>query len=299
MKIKQFTDRFYYLAGPFFVFYAASGDERLALIELGISQLVPQALHDIREGLGGREPDILIAPHGHFDHAGASSRWKKELPGAVLCGSARTASVLADESSLPPYLRSMQSSSSMPFFKDVFPLAEDDAFIEPVAFDRILKEGDIVDLGGIALEVHETPGHSACSISLFHRESRTLFCSDACGLPLPSGRIWPSAFLDKEIYKNSILKMKSLNPEHVCSGHNPPMSGAERNRRFFDKNLDSTDNFFARIEKLWAELKDKEAVQKALFEDYKNDGAEMLAFVFKYGNKEMVRQVADGVQGRG
>jgi hypothetical protein len=41
------------------------------------------------------------------------------------------------------------------------------------------------------------------------------------------------------------------------------------------------------------------APDHSLFEDYKNDGAQMLAFVFKYGNKEMVRQMADGVQGRG
>ena len=77
------------------------------------------------------------------------------------------------------------------------------------------------------------------------------------------------------------------------------MSGAERNLRFLSKNLDATDNFFTKIENLWSELGDKEAVQKALFDDYQSDGAQMLAFVFKYGNKEMVRQVVDGVRGRG
>lgn len=299
MKIKRIADGVSYLAGPFFVFYAVEGSKNLALIELGISQLVPQVLNDVRTALDGRTPDVLIAPHGHFDHAGSSARWKKELPQAALCGSRRTAEVLADAENLPPFLRSMDSSASIPFFKDVFPLAEDAAFIEPVTFDRILSEGDAVGLGGMKLEVYETPGHSACSISLFHRESGTLFCSDACGLPLPSGRIWPNAFLDRSLYKESIIKLKSLEPEHVCTGHNPPMSGVDRNQRYFDKNVEATDNYFEKIEKLWAELKDKKAVQDALFEEYKNDGAQMMSFVFKYGNKEMVRQVADGVQGRG
>jgi 2-aminobenzoylacetyl-CoA thioesterase len=299
VKIKKLADNVYYLAGPFFVFYLVAGTDKLALIELGISQLVPQALHDIKEGLEGRAPDVLIAPHGHFDHAGACARWRKELPGALLCASAPAAAALADENCLQPYLRSMKSSSATPFFKQVFPLAEDEPFIEPVIFDRILKEGDTIELGGETLDVIETPGHSACSISLFHPASRTLFCSDACGLPLPSGRIWPSAFLDRNLYQNSIRKLLEIGPEHICTGHNPPMSGADRNRRFLSKNLDATDTFFARIEKLWSELGDREAVQKILLDDYIGDGAPMLAFVFKYGNKEMVRQVVDGVQGRG
>ncbi|MFA6449432.1 MAG: MBL fold metallo-hydrolase [bacterium] len=299
MKIRKLAENVYYLAGPFFVFYVVTGTEKVALIELGISQLVPQILHDIKEGLAGRAPDILIAPHGHFDHAGSSARWRKELPAAILCASAPAAKMLSDEKNLAPYIRSMKSFSDTPFFNQVFPMAETEPFIAPVYFDRILKEGDKIELGGETLEVFETPGHSACSISLFHVNSRSLFCSDACGMPLTSGRIWPSAFFDKNLYLNSISKMAGIAPKHICTGHNPPMSGEERNQRYLAKNIEATDNFFARIEALWSEHGDKEAVQKALFADYKNEGAQLLAFVFKYGNKEMVRQVADGVQGRG
>ncbi len=299
MKLKELTGNISYLAGPFFVFYVVRGSKQVALIELGISQLVPQVLNDIKGSMGGREPDILIAPHGHFDHAGASSRWKKELPYSILCASELAAATLADENSLAPYIRSMQSASATPFFKDVFPLAEDQPFIEPVKFDRILKDGDVIELGGCELEVISTPGHSACSLSLHHAPSGTLFVSDACGLPLPSGRIWPSAFFDRELYKESLEKLMRKDAEHICFGHNAPMSGMERNRRFFMKNLEALDNFFSRIGQLWTELGDRDAVHKALYSDYQNDGAAMLSFVFKYGNKEMARQVIDGVRGRG
>ncbi len=299
MKIKQINENIYYLAGPFFVFYIVKGTSHTALIELGISQLVPQILNDIKAGMECRAPDVLIAPHGHFDHAGSSARWKKELPDAALCASEQAAAALSDENNLAPYIRSMQSASSTPFFKEVFPLAEDEPFIVPVKFDRILRDGDMVDLGGCELEVISTPGHSACSVSLYHEPSGTLFVSDACGMPLPSGRIWPSAFFDKNLYKESLLKLMDKQPENICSGHNPPMSGVERNKRYLAKNLEATDNFFNRIEQLWEELGDRDAVHKALYGDYQNDGAAMLSFVFKYGNKEMARQVIDGVQGRG
>lgn len=299
VKIKEIEKNLYCTAGPFFVFYIVTGSEKTALIELGISQIVPQVMNDISEGLGGRKPDVLIAPHGHFDHAGACARWRKELPDAALCGSEHAASALAAPENLPYYLRSMQSITSNPFFKNIFPLSEEEAFIEPVSFDRILKEGDTINLGGEMLEVIETPGHSACSLSFHHAPSKTLFVSDACGMPLLSGRLWPSAFMDKELYIQSIRKLMRLEPEHICPGHNAPMNGADRNRRFFEKSIEATEKFFARTEKLWSELGDRDAVLKALFDEYKNDFMPPLVFVLKYGNKEMARQVIDGTRGRG
>jgi 2-aminobenzoylacetyl-CoA thioesterase len=299
MKINKIAENLYYMGGPFFVFYIVTGTEKTALIELGISQIVPQALSDIKEGLGGRVPDILIAPHGHFDHAGACARWKKELPAAILCGASQAADALADEQNLPAYLRSMQSVTANPFFKHTFPLAEDEAFIEPVVFDRILKEGDTIDLGGETLEVIETPGHSACSLSLYHAPDKTLFVSDACGLPLSSGRIWPSAFMDGKLYIESIRKLMLREAEHICPGHNVPMNGADRNRRFLVKNIEAAEKFFERLEKLWAESHDRDAVLKSLYEEYKDEFTPPMLFVLKYGNKEMARQVIDGVRGRG
>ena len=87
--------------------------------------------------------------------------------------------------------------------------------------------------------------------------------------------------------------------ENICPGHNPPMKGAERNRRFLEKNLEATDNFFARVEKLWSESGDRDVVLAALFEEYKGEFMPPLLFILKYGNKEMARQVIDGVPGRG
>ena len=166
MKFKQLADSIYYTLSPFFMFYLVTGKEKTALIELGISQLVPQVVYDVEDQFDGRTPDVLIAPHGHFDHGGGCSRWKKELPDAELCVSAPAAAALNDEEQIPLYKRSMKSSSANPFFKNLFPLAEEEPFMEPVAFDCILKEGDTVDLGDVILDVIETPGHSACALSL-------------------------------------------------------------------------------------------------------------------------------------
>ena len=43
---------------------------------------------------------------------------------------------------------------------------------------RSVKEGDAFDLGGVSLEVLETPGHTPGSISLLDRERRILYAGD-------------------------------------------------------------------------------------------------------------------------
>lgn len=291
MEIAKLTDDIHCMSGPFFVFYVLKGNDAAGLIELGISQLTPQATHDMRTSLGVERPDALIAAHGHFDHAGAASRWKRDFPEAQLMGAEAAAKALADPAELGGYLRSMQSAGSNPFFKQIYPLAEDEAFIEPVSFDRILKDGDAIDLGGIVLNVMETPGHSDCSLSLYHEKSGTVFVSDACGLPLISGRIWPTAFTNKEQYAESLKKLLALGAENLCGGHLPPIKGAERTRRFLEKNIDAADSYFEKVGKLIEEHDgDKNKIVEALNADYARDSVPVIAWVVSYGNKTMVKQ---------
>lgn len=41
-----------------------------------------------------------------------------------------------------------------------------------------LRQGDVLELGGKSLSVHETPGHTACSLCFADRENRLLFTGD-------------------------------------------------------------------------------------------------------------------------
>ncbi len=292
MRLRQIADNIYFFPGAFFMFYVVKGKKRTALLELGISQLVPQVMHDFRENFDHADaPGLLVALHGHFDHAGSAARWKKELPDAELAGAQAAANALGNPDMMPGYRRSMEAASANPFFKDMFPESEDDVFLEPVKFDTILKEGDTIDLGGEVLEVFETPGHSECSLSLFHPSSSTCFASDACGLPLPNGRIWPTSFIDKSQYLDSIRKLKGLDAENLCMGHTMPYRGAHKIGRLLDKNIEAVSNFYALTERLWNETGDEKQVLDALYKEYAGDGLPAIGWVVKYGNKVMARQV--------
>ncbi len=66
--------------------------------------------------------------------------------------------------------------------------------------DRVLEEGDILDLGdSLNLEVIHTPGHSIGSISLWLAEDGVLFSGDA--IPLPG---------EMPIYDDPLASVKSI-----------------------------------------------------------------------------------------
>lgn len=296
MKVEKLNEWVSYMHGPLFVIHVLHGKEKIALAEMGISQLVPQILHDMKQGLGLEAPDMLIAVHGHFDHAGSAYRWKREFPDVKLAGSRAAADALRDPGGVEGYRRSMNSATENPFFLQIYSEAESAPEIEPVELDLILKEGDKLDLGELELKVFETPGHSDCSLSLFHEKSGTVFASDACGLPLSSGRIWPTAFVNREKYLISLEKIMSLGAENLCTGHLPPLKGAQRVERYLRKNIDAARSYFDKVHALLKEHdNDRGRVVDALNDDYARDSIPMISWVISYGNKTMVKQVmSDG-----
>ncbi|MDP1632846.1 MAG: subclass B3 metallo-beta-lactamase [Caulobacter sp.] len=94
------------------------------------------------ETLGFKVSDvkILLNSHAHFDHTGGLARLKRD-----------TGAIMAASEGDRPALE-----------QGVYPGSEDQDFLkfEPVKVDRVLKDGDVVSLGGVSLTAHVTPGHS-------------------------------------------------------------------------------------------------------------------------------------------
>ena len=94
----------------------------------------------------------------------------------------------------------------------------------PAEFSAI-QEGDVIDLGGISLEIYDTPGHTPGGIVLLDRKERILFTGDtiieqtwmqmedACPVPVLL------ASLDK------VQKLRSLF-DHILTGHSSHLEDA-------------------------------------------------------------------------
>lgn len=291
MDYRKLADNVHWLGGPIFGFYLA-GAARPTLIELGTSQVIPHLAKAAEKLLGGFRPSRLVCMHSHYDHAGGAARLKRMFPDAELCGSAAAGAVLADPDAAATFSQSMEKIHLNPAFKLVFQDADEEVFWNPTALDRVVREGDTLPLDdGSALRVLETPGHSDCSISLFHEPTRALFVSDAVGVPFPSGRIWVTAFSNLDQYRRGVERLIALEPEHLCIGHVPPFSG-DRARRWLERTLKVTGTFFDHLRALHAELGDVRAVVHSLVREYETDMPFIQANVFKWGCWEMAKQVA-------
>lgn len=116
------------------------------LINTGLEDSVPLIRESI-ESLGFRLEDVkvLLTTQAHWDHTAALAEIK-EITGAEMWATAGDAPVLEDGGFSDPHFGGRES----------FP---------PVAVDRIIEDGEVLELGRTRLEVLASPGHTAGSVS--------------------------------------------------------------------------------------------------------------------------------------
>ena len=126
-----------------------TGDDGHILIDSGVPEAAPLVLANIAAlGFDAKDVRYLLMSHEHFDHVGAHAAIK-EATGAQVVASARakpvleTGKVAADDP---------QAASGHPD-------------MTPVKVDRVVGDGEILDLGNLRVTAHETPGHSPGALS--------------------------------------------------------------------------------------------------------------------------------------
>ncbi len=139
----QIADNLYYVGSEDLAAYLVTTPAGNILINANLETSPPQIRASI-ETLGFRWADIKIMLNGqaHFDHMGGAAEILREThaKNMVMEGDAEVVEsggrtdFLAASGSVPPY--------------------------PPAPVDRVLHDGDTVDLGGIPLTAHKTAGHT-------------------------------------------------------------------------------------------------------------------------------------------
>jgi glyoxylase-like metal-dependent hydrolase (beta-lactamase superfamily II) len=142
------------------------GSERAVLIDSGMGFADIRA---VAESLTDR-PLILVNSHGHLDHIGDNWRferiWAHEGDRERIKAGVpheRMAHFLADDA----FSRTPPANLDRSTFE-----------IPGTTIERLLSDGDVIDLGDRTLKVLHTPGHSLGSISLFEESTGALFPGD-------------------------------------------------------------------------------------------------------------------------
>jgi glyoxylase-like metal-dependent hydrolase (beta-lactamase superfamily II) len=148
---------------------------------------------------------LVVLTHGHIDHVGALGE-VKEASGADIAAHADDVKTLGD--------------GSLSVLLGISPLA-----LPPP--DRLLEDGDKIDIGNLNFIVRHTPGHSPDSICLLGGgvvfSGDTLFNYGIGRADLPGGN--PSQLMDSIRTKLMVLADETI----VYPGHGPKTTiGAER-----------------------------------------------------------------------
>jgi glyoxylase-like metal-dependent hydrolase (beta-lactamase superfamily II) len=264
-------------------------EEKIAILEMGISQIVPEIIYDLKKYFNIKDVSYLISLHSHFDHFGGCPRLKKFFPKAKLVAEKNTLEVFKEEN-IKIYSKTMEKINENTLFFVLHPNSDKEVIFEKVNIDIFPYEGFELELGkNLSLKFLLTPGHSPCSISIFEKNSKTLFISDAAGALLPSGKIWPTSFQSFSLYKESIKKIMKMAPEIIATGH---IGFLKKPQEYLEKSLKETENFFEYLKELFQKFPEEEEIHKILFKEYQNDLTTYIQpNIFKYGNREMLRQI--------
>lgn len=106
------------------------------------------------------------------------------------------------------------------YFEAVLPL-DVDYYCDDVDIDRVVADGDSVELGAEVLEVVSTPGHCIPHLSLYHLESGTLFSGDI----IFSHAQFVRGSLENSIgaYEASLRRLRDLDVSVVVPSHGEPI----------------------------------------------------------------------------
>lgn len=203
------------LAGPIYyvgtqhlaVFLVASPQGHI-LIDGGMPSTGPVIEKAIRD-LGFKPEDIriLLTTQAHYDHVGSHAHLKK-LSGAMV------QAMTGDEKLLRDGGKSDYLFKSDPGYH--FP---------PVTVDRVLKDGDIVTVGGVRLTARHTPGHTpgsasyAMTVQEAGRDYRVVFAASTTvnpGTRLVKDPSYAGILAD---FRKAFTVLESLQPDIFVSGH--------------------------------------------------------------------------------
>lgn len=234
------VDRFVYI-------YLIYG-KKIVLIDSGVATSENMIFDYIRKT--GRNPEdisLIILTHSHPDHIGSAHEIQR-----------RTGCMIAAHHGERSWIEDVELQSRERPVPDFHSLVGGS-----VRIDRILANGDILDLDGTKLEVFHTPGHSAGSISLLLPGDRALFTGDA----IPLAKDLP-IYDDVMASVRSIRKIKAIDGiEFLLSSWDDPKKGID-SYRIMDEAL----SYLARIH---------EAVKDVVKNDFPNDSMELCRLVLR------------------
>lgn len=260
----RIAERLCYLGKEESGVYLLEGDECSMIISGGMSYLAPLVQNQLRDfGIDEKRMKKLLILHAHFDHVGLVPFFRRRYPDFQVYGSARAWEILQ----MPKAIETINASGRL-----VAERMGATGWLEGFDLDwrsdspgRVVSEGDRIDLGGLTVQVLETPGHSSCSVAAYVPEIRALFPSDGGGIPYKE-TIMPSGNSNFTQYQQSLEKLKLLKVDIFCADHYGYVTGEESGGLIL-RSIEAARDYRAMVEEIYRRTNSIDATVDALVKD--------------------------------
>ena len=264
MRIREpgnIRDNLWYLGSEESAVYLLEGRDESMLISGGMNYLVPVLLRQFSDFAIDQEriTKILIL-HAHFDHVGIIPYFKRSRPDIEVYASARAWKRLC----MPEAIETINVFSNNALER--MGMKEACSAYDLTWRDDIsgvtVSEGECIELGGIAVQIFKTPGHSSCSISAYVPKLKALFPSDGGGVPYKQ-TIITSGNSDYTQFQQSLEKLKDLEVDYLCADHYGYVTGDEA-RNFIAQAIELAHGHRKKMEHLYRRTKDVDVAAKKM-----------------------------------
>lgn len=175
------------------VLLACPKTHKAAIVDVPFESL-PFLLAEIKKN--ALQPQMILLTHSHWDHIGAAVELKEKL-------------------NIPIYIHAEDAKNLEKPGSDGLPLFFP---VKGGVADHFLKDGEVLELGSLKIEVIHTPGHTPGGVSFWIKDEGLLISGDTLfqgtigKLSLPTGQ-------PKSMWK-SLKKLSKLPPHtRVIPGH--------------------------------------------------------------------------------
>ena len=190
------------------------GSEKTALMDCSMAYCGEALVGKIKKRLGGRPLDYIFISHTHYDHIGAIPYLKKEWPNVVCIGAEHGKQVLDRPGALKVIKKLGNRAAEMYSHGTV-----KDVSVEGLTIDKVVHDGDIIDLGDEKIVVLETPGHTRCSLTFVLEPAGIMMAAESVGILNRRGICHPAVLQSFEDSINSIQKCREYNPKRIIISH--------------------------------------------------------------------------------
>jgi len=240
------------------------GDERAAIVDCGMAFCAGATIDRVKNALNGRPLDYILLTHTHYDHVGALAYFREEWPDIRLATSEIGAAVLQKDTPRR-VIRELSVTAAALYGSDAAIAYNDDAFFA----DIIVKEGDSVELGGLAAVTVETPGHTRDSLCFLVPELELLMLNETPGVLMPDGSMYPCYLTGYKDTLQSIGKCKNAKHKVISLPHRGIIDGIEP-VSFYEKALEINTVCFEFVSGMFKNGYGEDDIIKAYTDKYYN-----------------------------